>query len=309
MSLISQLSRGLPTPPGLNLLNSTSPSGLARAGLSAVPGRELMNWAGLPSPVPNLRQVASNAATVPSNSTVNPRNLALMASDVYNSGDQVAPPPGYRVASSADLQAIGLNANDLAGNSGFRARVYVNGSGANAEYVVSFRGTQSSGDWATNARQALGANTDHYQRALQIGDKVARSGNDNVTFTGHSLGGGLASAAAVASGRDAVTFNAAGLSDATIRSANTIRSSAGAGSAGNVDAYFVRGDILSGLQDGGDRALGALLFGPIGFAIDAPSAYGNRIGLDGVRPSDVKWYQDNPVSRHGMNWVLNSLPR
>jgi hypothetical protein len=53
-----------------------------------------------------------------------------------------------------------------------------------------------------------------------------------------------------------------------------------------------------------------LLGGIIGAAVvDAPEAYGNRIGLDGVRPSDVRWYQDNPVSRHGMNWVINSLPR
>jgi hypothetical protein len=308
MSPISQLSRGLPTPPGVNLLNSASPAGLARGLLNAVPGREVMNWAGLPSPIPNLRQVASNAATV-GGTNVDRNTLALMASDVYNA--KAVPPPGFREATASDLSALRLNPSDLtSANSTFMARVYVSGTGADAKYVVAFRGTQGNSDWISNAKQAFGVTSDHYQKALAIGDAIARSGNQNVTLTGHSLGGGLASATAIASGQDAITFNAAGLSDATIRNANQIRTNAGVANAGAVDAYFIRGEVLSGLQDGGDRVVGALLGGIIGAAVvDAPEAYGNRIGLDGVRPSDVRWYQDNPVSRHGMNWVINSLPK
>jgi hypothetical protein len=144
MSFISQLSRGLPTPSGLNLLNSTSPAGLARGLLSAVPGRELMNWASLPSPIPNLRQMVGNAATV-GGANVDRNTLALMASDVYNA--KAVPPPGFREATSSDLNALNLKPSDLSSaNSTFAARVYVTGSGADAKYVVAFRQRQA-GIW------------------------------------------------------------------------------------------------------------------------------------------------------------------
>lgn len=308
MSLISQLSGNLPSQIGLNLLSNASPAGLARGLLSAVPQREVMNWAAPLSPVPVLAQARSNAPTVAADN-VDRNTLALMASDVYNA--KAVPPPGFRQASASDLAAINLKPSDLtSANSTFAARVYVSGTGADAKYVVAFRGTQGGSDWVSNAKQAFGVSSDHYQKALAIGGQITLSGNQNVTLTGHSLGGGLASAAAIASGQDAVTFNAAGLSDTTIRNANQTRTNAGVANAGKVDAYFIRGEVLSSLQDGGDRVVGALLGGIIGAAVvDAPQAYGNRIGLDGNRPSDVRWYQDNPVSRHGMNWVINSLPR
>lgn len=291
----------------LGLLNSASPAGLARSLLANIPAGEMTNWRGATSPAPAFSPSTASAPTV-SAATVDRRTLGLLASDVYNA--QAVPPPGYRVASATDLRAIGLSASDLSSpNSSFAARVYVNGTGASAQYVVAFRGTQGGSDWLTNARQAVGASSDHYTKALAIGEKIALSGNNNVSLTGHSLGGGLASAAAIASGSNAVTFNAAGLSDSTIRSATQLRTQAGVAAAGNVDAYYVRGEVLSTLQDGGDRVLGLLLGGVIGAALaDAPEAYGNRISLDAVRPSDVRWYQDNPVSRHGMNWVLSSLP-
>jgi hypothetical protein len=294
--------------PGVNLLGGASPTGLARGLLEGIPGRELLNWAGVRAPIPALQLAGSNAPSV-GGSNVDRKSLALMASDVYNA--KAVPPPGFREATTGDLSALGLKPSDLTSDkSTFAARVYVTGTGADAKYVVAFRGTEGKSDWISNAKQAFGVSSDHYDKALAIGSKIADSGNQNVTLTGHSLGGGLASATAIASGQDAITFNAAGLSDATIRNANQIRTDTGVTNAGNVDAYFVRGEVLSTLQDGGDRVVGALLGGIIGAAVlDAPEAYGNRIGLDGARPSDVRWYQDNPVSRHGMNWVINSLPK
>ncbi len=308
MNLISQLSSGAANALNPGLFGAASSAGLARGLLDAVPAREMMNWVGAPSPVPSFLRAGSNAAIV-GGTNVNRNTLALMANDVYNA--KAVPPPGFREATASDLSALRLTPTDLtSANSTFMARVYVSGTGADAKYVVAFRGTQGNSDWLSNAKQAFGVSSDHYQKALTIGDAIARSGNQNVTLTGHSLGGGLASASAIASGQDAITFNAAGLSDATIRNANQIRTDAGVANAGKVDAYFIRGEVLSGLQDGGDRAVGALLGGIIGAAVvDAPEAYGNRIGLDGNRPSDVRWYQDNPVSRHGMNWVINSLPK
>jgi hypothetical protein len=274
--------------------------------------REIADYAQTQPPAqvtnPALAQ-AAQAAAVQNGAAPSTRELALLAQEVYN--DSPNPPAGYRVATEADMGKLGLKPQDLTSTqSPFRARVYVKGAGADAQYVVAFRGTTSAGDWRTNTRQGAGLSSDHYTRALHIGSRLALAGNANVTVTGHSLGGGLASAAAIAGGRPAATFNAAGLSNATIRQARTIHDNSGAQTTDNVRAYYVRGEVLSTLQDGGDRLLGTALGGLFGGAVaDAPEAYGQRIGLNGVRPEGLRWYQDNPVSRHGMDWVLSSLPR
>ena len=94
----------------------------------------------------------------------------------------------------------------------------------NVKYVLAFSGTDfSSGiaDWIkTNLGQALPYSFMYpmqYKLAVNMGLLVARSIRMGITkrdewvITGHSLGGGLSSAASVVSGVNAVTFNAAGL--------------------------------------------------------------------------------------------------
>lgn len=275
------------------------------ASSSDVPRREGLIWA-QPQPVV---AVAPLVAPVAAAATPATRELAAMAADVYN--DVATPPAGYRVATQSDLAQIGLKPQDLvSAQSSFRARVYVKGANESAQFVVAFRGSTSASDWQANFRQGVGLSSDHYQRALNIGMRLAMRPGGNVMITGHSLGGGLASAAALAGGRDAATFNAAGLSDATIARANAIRTDAGIGRAVQVQAFYVRGEVLSAIQDGGDRVIGAIFGGITGAAIaDAPEAYGTRIPLTAVRPQGTPWYGDNPVARHGMNWVISSLGR
>jgi Protein of unknown function (DUF2974) len=254
-----------------------------------------------------LAQNPPNAAIAAGPAQPQVRELALLSADVYR--DVAIPPSGYRVAVDGDLAKLGLKPSDLTSTqSPFRARVYVKGAGADAQYVVAFRGSTSGSDWRSNFQQGLGLSSDHYRKALAIGSKLALATNANITITGHSLGGGLASATAIASGRNAATFNSAGLSDATIKQARNIHDASNVRTTDSVSAYYVRGEILSTLQDGGDRVIGGLLGGLIGAGVvDAPEAYGRRIGLDAVRPEGVRWYQDNPGARHGMNWVLQSL--
>lgn len=299
------------------LLSGISSGSLGRALMQSIPTAERAVWNNGPpvdqAPQISPQQLAASRAGGAAVSSVDTKTLALISRDVYE--QSANPPPGFRVATSADLGAIGLNPSDLTSTqSAFTARVYVRGTGADADFVVAFRGSTSAlADWKSNARQAAGLSSDHYNRALQIGQKLARSGNENVTITGHSLGGGMASAAAIASGREASTFNAAGLSNATIAAATAIRNANGGGAAGAVSAFYVRGEILSALQDGGDRVAGALIGSLFrapfqGAAVaDLPEAYGTRIALNSQRPSDKAWYQDNPGARHSINWVLSSL--
>lgn len=100
------------------------------------------------------------------------------------------------------------------GKSGFDAAIYRNDQG---QYVVAFRGTDQwfgpeGADIKANDGQALGLTTEQYQQAILLAKRAVEAfGKGNVIFTGHSLGGGLASAAMLATGAPGVTFNAAGL--------------------------------------------------------------------------------------------------
>jgi Protein of unknown function (DUF2974) len=270
-----------------------------------IPHREALIWA---QPQPIIVTAPQTNAVAPA-STPATRELAAMAADVYN--DVATPPAGYRVATQSDLATLSLKPQDLvSAQSSFRARIYVKGANESTQFVVAFRGSTSASDWQANFRQGVGLSSDHYQRALNIAVQLGKHPEAQVTVTGHSLGGGLASAAAIASGRDAATFNAAGLSDATITAANRTRSAAGIGRAAEVQAFYVRGEVLSAIQDGGDRVIGQIFGGALGRNIvDAPEAYGMRIPLTAVRPNGTAWYGDNPVARHGMDWVLSSLGR
>jgi len=245
---------------------------------------------------PDLQQVHTNA---------------LLAKDVYN--DVPNPPTGYRAASDADLAKLGLTQDMLEqpGESSFRARVYVSGEAGQEKYTVVFRGSQAGDDWKSNAQQGLGLNSTHYANALEIGKKLARTDAD-VTIVGHSLGGGLAAEAAIASGRPADTFNAAGLHQNTIEKAQAVALANGRGIA-SINNYRVQGEILTTLQEGGDRAIGAGLGGLIGLGgaivggavTDLPEAYGAQHDLPNVRPEGAHWWDSiNPVDRHSMDWVL-----
>lgn len=89
--------------------------------------------------------------------------------------------------------------------------------------------------------------------------ELARRGVDGgatLTTTGHSLGGGLASAASVVTGRSAITFNAAGLHENTLRmyfEGDPAELAASLSRYGNpnglVTCYTVDWDFLSNFQD------------------------------------------------------------
>ena len=246
----------------------------------------------------------AGGSSIPS-STARAKESALLAADVYR--DTPVPPAGFRVADAQDLAKLNLKPGFLEQpGSSFRARVYVTGTGADARYVVAFRGSASGEDWKNNFQQAAGTNSESYAKALTIGVRLAHSG-ESVTICGHSLGGGLAAEAAIASGREADTFNAAGLSAGTIATAKA-DNRAGGGRGGDVavQAYNVPGEILTFLQDGGDRVLGGLLLGAPGALLaDAPSAYGSRHLLPDAVPDGKSWFQAHSrIDRHMIDWVL-----
>ena len=103
--------------------------------------------------------------------------------------------------------------------SGFEAISFINGD----EIVISFAGTNGSGDWPTNFALAGG---NYCEQLLDAARYYLNIKNDplyagkTITLTGHSLGGGLAELMAVFFDVNAVTFDQAPFEAAATRDPN-----------------------------------------------------------------------------------------
>ena len=151
-------------------------------------------------------------------------------------------PPCVQIAADIDPATL----NDT--STGFRAAVYQDGKG---DYVLAFKGTSGANDWKADATQALGLDTAQYNEAVALATKAKAAFGNNVVLTGHSLGGGLASTASVITDIPAVTFNAAGVNDATLQRLAPERDVAAMKQAANdglIRRYAVQGDALTGEQ-------------------------------------------------------------
>ena len=100
---------------------------------------------------------------------------------------------------------------------GYRAELYVKQEGdAIVGYVMAFAGTNplSFADVGNDFVNWLNTKSAQYEMALNMAYKLhVYAGSSEVTFVGHSLGGGLAALASMNTGRVAITFNAASVAD------------------------------------------------------------------------------------------------
>jgi uncharacterized protein YukE len=196
-----------------------------------------------------------------------------------------------------DLRALGIDPSRLTGPGGFQAQVYADSDGG---YVLAFAGTDptSVGDWATNIQQGTGQlSTQHLQAIGLARDLDSAVGPDHLVLTGHSLGGGLASTAAAATGQPAVTFNAAGVHPNTLLAAAALGGGHVGIAADQVRNYHVRGELLTTLQNPLGSFVDHVPFG-IGDNVLAPDALGTQIALDPAerpRVSVSGWAAVSPV--------------
>ena len=179
----------------------------------------------------------------------------------------------------------------------FRAAVYkkdpiVWGSDPQPPYDVVFRGsTLAPEDWQNNFAQNANNLSTYYERATKIGNAIANAGAaDQVQLVGHSLGGGLSSAAQGGSGAIATTFNAAGLNPNTVARYSTIADRTAA-EPDKILAYRVDGEVVTKTQESGLTQY---------FSHPAP-------GVREVTPatSDALSAED----RHGMDEVIGSIEK
>src|SRR5690554_6326543 len=225
----------------------------------------------LPSPPPSLGYPKGDGSLASEVAGTQPQpdtdlQLAMMANDVYAADnpqtEQALAEAGWtRLEPSADgpflvdadNNQIPIDPALLSTSGGFDAAIYQNDQD---QYVVAFRGTDvwpagKGSDLDDNLGQGLGFETGQYKDAVALAEAANRVfGEGNVAVTGHSLGGGLASAAALATDMPGVTFNASGLSDQTLESLgfnpNAVRDDAA--DSGQLRRYIVNGDPLNAAQ-------------------------------------------------------------
>lgn len=132
--------------------------------------------------------------------------------------------------------------------SGFKATVFQKEDAA----VLAFAGNESKfRDWLTNLKQGIGLDTAQYRQAVAFAQECKVHFGNNLTLTGHSLGGGLATLACAATGTLAVVFNPAGVHSRTFRRIGVDPEKfRAAADAGLVRAYVVKGEVLERVPDG-----------------------------------------------------------
>lgn len=132
---------------------------------------------------------------------------------------------GWRLANISDLD-LGENFQFSNNISGFDSSLFVKENGNQKIYIYATRGTDEGVDWIANLVNGagLGIVANQYSQSIQnakiLHNKILNIPNSVLIFTGNSLGGGLASANALATGRNAITYNAAGIGPSTINTFN-----------------------------------------------------------------------------------------
>ncbi|WP_207263251.1 hemagglutinin repeat-containing protein [Desulfovibrio sp. Huiquan2017] len=202
---------------------------------------------------------------------------AVLSKVVYGDDGEEKLPEGYEKITAEQFVAKGVDPSIMVDEkSGFYSELFYNKE--NKEYVVVYCGTDMTqgNDLESNVAQATGNVGAQYaivkEQVTELRKMVDLVGGETLTATGHSLGGGLALAAAATGKIDsAVAFNPAGLHPKTVEVMKGEKESvADATTRVNriTTTYVSRGDVLNNLQDLLDFAM--------------PTAMGDRYVVEGA---------------------------
>jgi len=213
--------------------------------------------------------------------TYHAREMSGLAADVYQSAKhEGSPPAGWTRASSdpAALRKAGFDISDAElkellqpARSGFRAEIYLPDKhvlGEDAKPVIVYKGStgeivdpaapigrrqSGSEDFLNNGQQGIGMRSDYYDRAMDLAAAMNVRVPGGFEIAGHSLGGGMASAASAVTGARATTFNAAGLHPATASRYAKDNGLPTFDTGQTVHTYQTTGEVLNDVQNGMHR--------------------------------------------------------
>lgn len=185
--------------------------------------------------------------------------LALLSQGAYHKNEPNI--QGIERLNSAELFALGINAELLNDElTGFQANI----CRFNDLYILCFAGSNDLIDFYANLRQGLGLYEPQYFQAVALMNILFSSVSGNTICTGHSLGGGLSSIAALASQSPCIAFSPAGLAESTLNKVGIdYQIAEKTAHEGMIRFYSVEYDWLDALQN----------------SLPIPSALGNRIKM------------------------------
>ena len=160
-------------------------------------------------------------------------------------------PEGWHMLAGEELAKRGVSPEMLLDpKSGFKAALYESAFERPPKLVIAYAGTEDKKDILADLRQGVGLKDAQYDRAMSLAKAAAsRVNTRSIETTGHSLGGGLASAATVVTGTKGYTFNAAGLHVNTVkRPPYEVSRSAMREQGALLDAYRSTSDPLNNAQ-------------------------------------------------------------
>lgn len=131
---------------------------------------------------------------------------ALVAEKVYELSDLAD--LGIPAASPEQIHNVfGSSEIVFHDDNGFHAKLYYDLR--SGQFILGFGGTNfdNVNDWITNFNQFFGQQSDYYIQGLELVNKIRNNYIDRVIVTGHSLGGGIASVAAIAGKLHGYVFN------------------------------------------------------------------------------------------------------
>ena len=106
-----------------------------------------------------------------------------------------------------------------------------------SEYVIVFKGTDNLQNWVNNEEAYLSSKSADMWDAINYSKGFVGSHSQEITFVGHLKGGGEAIAAATATNKNAITFNAANFNFSKYGLTETNKS--------GIKNYYVDGEVLS----------------------------------------------------------------